>query len=171
MKELSVIVLVILILQVHGLSQHIEVLRGAKIQLNGNIYDFYESEKFFKEVPITYQKYQQAQRAKGASKVLGYTSLASLGIGIGLLSLPGQENCPGILCLSTGQAIGLFSVLVVFPVTGIGGIISNANYKSRFRKAAEFYNSNRDLIFIPDKKKVEISIGLADNGFGIVVNF
>lgn len=148
-----------------------ELQRGSKIKLNGNIYDFYESEEVFKEVPIAYQKYQQAQRAKGASKVLGYTSLASLGIGIGLLSLPGQENCPGVLCLSTGQSIGLFSVLVVFPVTGIGGIISNANYKSRFKKAAEFYNSNRDLIFISDKKKVDISIGLADNGFGLIVNF
>ena len=167
--SLNTLFLIVLI-QGMSVAQDIEVLQGAKVKVDGYVYDIYDSEMLFKEVPIAHQYYQQALKIKKSSKDWGYASLASLGIGLGLLALPGQRNCPGVICLSTGQAIGAFSVIVIFPLTGTIGIINSSAAHARLRKAAQFYNSNRDVIFLPEEK-TKVSFGLSPNGIGLLVNF
>lgn len=145
-----------------------EVLKRSKIELKGNVYDFYESEEFFKDVPLAYQTYQKAQKAKKAGKVLGYASLGSLGIGAILIYAPGLNRDCDFLCQA--EAFGLFSTLVVFPFTGIIAIISSSKSNARLKKAAEFYNGHRDEEY-RRKDSIGLSLGLSQNGIGLTLYF
>lgn len=171
MRLIAVIIFITFMIQDIVSAQNMEVLRGSKIELNGNIYDFYESEELFKEVPISYHIYIKAKRAKRASKGWGYSSLASLGMGILLIKSPDLEGyCGGLICLTSAQLLGVLTTFVVFPVTGTIAIISSANSNARLKKAAVFYNSNRDLGYT-QKEDIKISFGLSQNGIGLVLNF
>lgn len=171
MKSLSLILFLIVITSCPGITQQMKILEGPYIALSGNVYNFGESEVFFKEVPIAHQYYQKAQKDKKNAKGLGYTSLASLTIGTILLkSKRGVDGFCDLFCFNETQKIGLMSVFIIFPLSGLAGIATFSSYRKQFKKAVDFYNY-RQKVLLEKEPAIIFSIGTTPNGIGLTINF
>ncbi len=142
----------------------------SKLIVGSYLYDYNESQHFFNEIPASLEAYQKSIKKYKTGKDFGYTSLGALGVGTALLFIDQHQGSCEFICLTTGQVIGIFSIFVVFPLTGTIGILTTLAGKGDMRNAAQIYNDYHGFNQ-PKKDEISLSFGMTQGGLGFVINF
>lgn len=155
----------------HAHSQRITKVGQNKFAYNDGEYEFQDMEDVFISKFDSYLEFQSAVKSRANTRFLGYTTLAAMGVGTLAPIIDPYDGCGGSFCLTTGQIIGLFSWLVVVPVTGTIGIITRIRYIFKKKKTMSLFNDAQDFGHLVDSSKWNVSVGVGQYGYGIVVNF
>jgi len=116
------------------------------------------------------KRYKRAKMALGTGKFFGWMSVAAIGGGITLLGIDtgSPQDCQ-FICLTTGQVIGIISILLVAPLSGTTGLIAHFGGKSKKQSLINDFN-----LMIDEKGKVKqtpsLNLGAA-SGFGMTLKF
>ncbi len=170
LRAITIIILALIAIPESLDAQYMDVAGKSKLIVGSYLYEYDESEHFFDEVTEGMIAYRKSLKKYKAGKGFGYTSLGALGLGTALIFLDQHQGSCEFICLTTGQVIGIFSIFVVFPVTGTIGILSTVSGKKHMKEAARFYNKHHGFER-PQENLIELSFGLTQSGIGFVVNF
>ena len=135
-------------------------------EYQGVVYKYKDMGQIFVQDEVSNNYFIKSSKQIKTAKAFGYTSLASAAIGGIALAL--NEGCSGFLCFSTEEIIAGVSIGLVFPITGLIGIIINSSGSRNLRNAVDSYNS-RELGRIQPAPRVEI--GVVKGGLGMWITF
>lgn len=136
----------------------------------GDTLAFNEMEHVFLHSMEYSKRYMRTKRALGTGKFFGWMSVSAIGGGFALLLIDQgtNQNCEWI-CLTTGQIIGIFSIISLAPLSGTIGLIAHFGGKSNKQSLINDYN-----IMIEESGKVKqipsLNLG-ASSGFGLTLKF
>jgi hypothetical protein len=173
MKNLTLLLLSLLfILSLSNISnvdaQTIEKIGANKFEYEGKVYKYSDMDKVFNQSAVANSYYLLSKKQLKNGKTWGYTSLGSLAFGFLLVAV--SPDAEGFLEISTGQAIGGVFAVIVFPVTGLIGLINHANAKQNQKRSVETFNQEYG-IELPKKNPVELNIASISNGVGLQLKF
>lgn len=151
-------------------AQYMEIANKDEIIVESYYYNYNNSEHFFSEVPEGMIAYRKSQKQYKTGRDFGYTSLGALGAGIALIAIDQHQGSCDFICLTTGQVIGVFSIFLVFPLTGTIGLISTWSGKKNMKNAILLYNNHYGYNR-PKEDAIGLSFGLTSSGLGFVLNF
>lgn len=138
---------------------------------NGSKYKFENMEDIFVTNLDSYMKYKSAMKARRTTRSFGTVTLVAMGIGtIAPLVDNNVDNHCDLICLSTGQIIGIVTWFLIVPTVGTIGLISRVSYNNKRNKAISIYNDAKDIGYF-NESSFELRIGGGQYGAGLIFNF
>lgn len=156
--------------QANNIQNSVIVKNNGLYHYQNNSYHFDELGFVFKENPILTNQFTTAVSSYKIGKILGYTTLGLLGGGIFATAVDRRDMyCGGIYCFTTGDVIGIISILFVSPITGTIALISHCNGISKMNTLIDSFNKIQLDAF--GRKIEQPQLGLATSGIGISISF
>lgn len=167
-KNIVLLLLLILLCHASTSAQTIKKIGVKLFEYQGQLYDFNDMDQVFNQYPESNEKYIKAKNKFKKAKILGYTSLSSLGLGTILIAaeggcniLYGEDDCHvGI----AGLLLGVTSV----PL-GISSLTLYAAGKRNKRKSLDLFNQAYS-VNLPQENVVEVQFVL-HHGLGLRLRF
>lgn len=124
-------------------------------------------EPLFLPIPEAHKYYTKSLVSKKKANAFGYTSLGSLAVGLLLLEARG-DNCRRTCAI---QTVSIISVIFVFPISGLVGLIENGHTNRSRKKAVNLYNQHNGIGSLESKLPPQLSLGLGSNGLTFSLTF
>jgi len=133
-------------------------------------FDYLDMDDIFVQVPQADIWYQESKKAYKRSRHFGLASLASFGLGLGLILVDNSSGYCDTICLTSGDVIGAGLILIPFPILGTIGLINVFEGTTKKKKAIDAFNTYH----APSKEygwQPKLLLGSTPNGLGLVYRF
>lgn len=135
------------------------------IMFEGKTSKFSDSEQLFRSIPVAHDEYNRAMKSRKTSKVMGYSSLLAIPVGLLLIDAdPATRNTGGI------TIVGGLLTFIGTPVFGIIGLLSRSEFKRSQKKTIQLFNGLYEKYNDGDQS-VKLTFGTTSAGIGCTIHF
>lgn len=161
------LLIVVLLFCNHFLAtgQLLEFQSIEKVVLDKKIIPYKSAEHFFINNIETHRYYEKSRSQIKAGKILGYSTVAGLVIGVAVPLSSGHSGYCDTFCLTTGDIIGLITLFLVVPPLGTTALLIHSAGKRNMKRAIQSYNQS------VLNKGTSLALGTTKNGIGFTLTF
>jgi len=134
---------------------------------------FFDMKEVFAQDFRFIEKYKKARRAAKSADFLGYTTLGLIGSGAFLIAVDNSsERYCDLICLTTGDVIGVISIFIIAPIIGITALImSSTAHNLKKNLINEFNNSTNEYGQVIQQPTLKFTGAHSGYGLGLAVQF
>jgi len=153
------------------MAQTIFSFENKYYMVENNGYSFNQLDDYFAKDSKLYSDYKKAKKSYNTFRSTRTVFVGSFFLGFGATILGNDSaNCDGF-CISEVQQVGLITLLIVTPLTGIASLIMGPKSIRKRKNVIDQYNQ----LYGEDLKSTKSDIGYVingtNNGIGITIVF
>jgi len=155
------------------MSQINKTKKSRQYEVDGEVMHFFDMKEVFAQDFRFIEKYKKARRAAKSADFLGYTTLGLIGGGAFLIAVDNSsERSCDLICLTTGDVIGVISIFIIAPIIGITALIVSSTAHNRKKNLInEFNNSTNEYGQVIQQPTLKFTGAHTGYGLGLSVQF